>query len=33
MSEVSNDFFEYGASFIVPKNDYNMYYRYPNNIL
>lgn len=33
MSEIDNDFFEYGASFIVTKNDYNLYYRDSSEVL
>ncbi len=33
MSNVSGDFLKYGASFIITKNDYNMYYRDPASML
>jgi hypothetical protein len=33
MTDVSNDFLDYGASFIVTKTDYDIYYRDSTNLL
>lgn len=33
MSEVNNDFLEYGASFLVTKRDYDLYYSDPDSLL
>ena len=33
MSEVNNDFLEYGASFLVTKIYYDLYYCYPFDYL
>ena len=33
MSEVNNDFLEYGASFLVTKRDYDLYYNDPDSLL
>lgn len=33
MSEVNNDFLEYGASFLVTKRDYDLYFSDPFDYL